>query len=105
MAKALEGLGSEADKKDFAQGVKALEKGYLSLRYPELVAAMTRLGEQPPKGTAMKDRAALTDILEARSEDWNNGLLEAQEILKQVRAVFVEANSELFPAPEEKSGQ
>lgn len=99
VAKALEKLGGEADKKAFSNGVKAMEKGYLSLRYPELVAAMTRLGEQPPKGTAMKDRTRLKELLDARRSDWGDGLVEAHEILRQVRTVFVEANRDLFPEP------
>lgn len=103
--KALERLGGEADKKAFANGVKAMEKGYLSLRYPELVASMTLLGEQPPKGTSMKDRTRLEELLKERRSDWGDGLVEAHEILRQVRTVFVEANRDLFPEPEKKEGQ
>lgn len=104
VAKALDKLGSEPDKKAFANGVKAMEKGYLSLRYPELVASMTLLGEQPPKGTSIKDRSRLEELLKARRSDWGDGLVEAHEILRQVRTIFVEANRELFPEPLKKDG-
>jgi predicted esterase len=73
VAKAIDGLGVD-NAKAFTNGLKALEKSFLSNRYEELLARMQLRANNPPKGVTAEDLAALTELLETRAEDRKDGL-------------------------------
>ena len=73
VAKAIDGLGVD-NPKVFTNGLKALEKSFLSNRYEELLARMELLATRPPEGVAEEDLAALKELVDSRAKDRKEGL-------------------------------
>ncbi len=80
VAKAISGLGV-ANPKAFTSGLKALETGFLSPRYEELVIRMQRLAANPPKGVKGDDLPKLQALVDQRKDDWAAGKEKARELI------------------------
>jgi predicted esterase len=80
----------------FQAGVKAAESAFLAPGYDDLVAALSRIADAPPRGLSANEVAAFRTMVEARAADAAAGAEAAAAVTRDVVGRFRETRASWF---------